>query len=143
MIGLVATTRNGRRRAAHLAQVWEDASLFPGKPSEALRMAWADCDGIVVFLAAGAAVRLAAPLLADKRRDPGLVCVDDAGRYAIALAGGHAGGANELASRVADALGAEPIIPTASESLGPPAPNRRSISLVSAMNSVFAASASP
>ncbi len=118
MIGLVAATRNGRRRAAHLAQAWEDAKLYPGKPSEALRMAWADCDQIVVFLAAGAAVRLAAPLLADKRRDPGLVCVDDAARYAIALAGGHAGGANALASRVADALGSEPIVTTASESLG-------------------------
>ncbi|QIN79540.1 precorrin-3B C(17)-methyltransferase [Rubrobacter marinus] len=118
MIGLVATTRNGRRRAAHLAQLWKDATLYPGKPSEALRGAWADCDGIVVFLAAGAAVRLAAPLLADKRRDPGIVCVDDAGRYAVALAGGHAGGANELASRVAEALGAEPVITTASESLG-------------------------
>ena len=118
MIGLVAATRNGRRRAAHLAQVWEDAAVYPGKPSEALRMAWADCDGIVVFLATGAAVRLAAPLLADKRRDPGIVCVDDAARYAVALAGGHAGGANALASRVADALGAEPIITTASESLG-------------------------
>ena len=118
MIGLVAATRNGRRRAAHLAQAWEDATLYPGKPSEALRMAWADCDQIVVFLAAGAAVRLAAPLLADKRRDPGLVCVDDAARYAVALAGGHAGGANDLASRVADALGSEPIITTASESLG-------------------------
>ena len=121
MIGLVATTRNGRRRAAHLAQVWEDATLYPGKPSEALRWAWADCDSIVVFLAAGAAVRLAAPLLADKRRDPGLVCVDDAGRYAIALAGGHAGGANELAERVGEALGAQPIVTTASESLGFPA----------------------
>ena len=121
MIGLVATTRNGRRRAAHLAQVWGDATLYAGKPSEALRGAWADCDGIVVFLATGAAVRLAAPLLADKRRDPGIVCVDDAARYAVALAGGHAGGANELAARVGEALGAEPIITTASESLGLPA----------------------
>ena len=118
MIGLVAATRNGRRRAAHLAHVWEDATIYAGKPSEALRGAWADCDGIVVFLAAGAAVRLAAPLLADKRRDPGIVCVDDAARYAVALAGGHAGGANELAARVAEALGAEPIITTASEALG-------------------------
>ncbi len=121
MIGLVATTRNGRRRAAHLAQIWEDATLYGGKPSEALRSAWADCDGIVIFLATGAAVRLAAPLLADKRRDPGIVCVDDAARYAVALAGGHAGGANELTARVGEALGAEPIITTASESLGLPA----------------------
>ena len=121
MIGLVATTRNGRRRAAHLAQVWDDATLYAGKPSEALRGAWADCDGIVIFLATGAAVRLAAPLLADKRRDPGIVCVDDAARYAVALAGGHAGGANELAARVGEALGAEPVVTTASESLGLPA----------------------
>nr|MDP9484372.1 precorrin-3B C(17)-methyltransferase [Actinomycetota bacterium] len=51
----------------------------------------------------------------------GIVCVDDAARYAVALTGGHAGGANELAGRVAEALGAEPVITTASESLGLPA----------------------
>jgi cobalt-precorrin 5A hydrolase/precorrin-3B C17-methyltransferase len=121
MIGLVATTTNGRRRAAHLAEVWEDARLYDGKPKEALREAWDECVGVVLFLATGAAVRLVAPLLEDKRSDPGVVCVDDAGRFAVALVGGHAGGANDLATRVADALGVTSVVTTASDTLSVPA----------------------
>jgi cobalt-precorrin 5A hydrolase/precorrin-3B C17-methyltransferase len=121
VIGLVAATSNGRRRTAYLAEVWEEARLYEGKPKEALAAAWEECDQIVLFLAAGAAVRLVAPLLGDKRRDPGVVCVDDAGRFAVALCGGHEGGANALAERIAQALGATPVVTTASDSLGVPA----------------------
>ena len=78
MIGLVAATANGRRSAAHLERVWPDAHLYEEKPREALRRAWKECDALVIFLAVGAAVRLIAPLLKDKRRDPGVVCVADA-----------------------------------------------------------------
>jgi len=122
VIGLIAATANGRRNATHLADAWPDARLYEGGPKEALRRTWVECDGIVIFLAAGATVRLVAPLLADKRKDPGVVCVDDAGRFAIALTGGHReeNGANALAGRVADALGAEPVITTASDSLNVP-----------------------
>jgi len=118
VIGLVAATENGRRRAAHLAEVWEDTRLYVGKPRDAVRRAWDECDALILFLATGAAVRLLSPLLEDKRRDPGVVCVDDAGKFAVALAGGHAGNANGLAHRVADALGTTPIITTASDVLG-------------------------
>ena len=121
MIGLVAATANGRRRATHLARVWGDTQHYDGKPREALAAAWKECEGIVLFLATGAAVRLVTPLLEDKRRDPGVVCVDDAGRFAVALCGGHEGGANALAERVADTLGAAAVITTASDSLGVPA----------------------
>ncbi|HZC19219.1 MAG TPA: precorrin-3B C(17)-methyltransferase [Rubrobacteraceae bacterium] len=121
MIGLVAATANGRRRAEHLARVWRDARLYEGNPKEALRRAWDECGGIVLFLATGAAVRLIAPLLAHKHSDPGVVCVDDAVRFAVSLAGGHEGGANALAGRVADSLGAEPVITTATDSLHVPA----------------------
>ncbi len=122
MIGLVAATKNGRRHAAHLARAWPDARFYDGgKPREALCRAWAECDRIVIFLATGAAVRIISPLLVDKRHDPGVVSVDDAARFAVALAGGHAGGANELAERVARTLNATPVVTTASEALGVPA----------------------
>jgi cobalt-precorrin 5A hydrolase/precorrin-3B C17-methyltransferase len=121
VIGLVSATANSRRRAAHLAGIWQDARLYDGKPGEALSAAWNECDSIVLFLATGVAVRLIAPLLEDKRRDPGVVCVDDSGRFAVALAGGHAGGANRLAGRVAESLGAMPVVTTASDSLNVPA----------------------
>jgi cobalt-precorrin 5A hydrolase/precorrin-3B C17-methyltransferase len=121
VIGLVPATANGRRNAARLERGWPDAHLYEERPKEAVRRAWKECDGIVIFLAAGAAVRLLAPLLGDKRRDPGVVCVDDAGRFAVALAGGHGGGANALARRVADTLGATPVVTTASDAAGSPA----------------------
>ncbi len=120
MIGLVWATRSGASLAAHLERAWPDARSYPGRPEPALRAAWAECDGVVAFMAAGITVRLVAPLLDGKDRDPGLVCVDDAGRFAVALAGGHEGGGNRLAARVADALGAAPVVTTASEALGLP-----------------------
>jgi cobalt-precorrin 5A hydrolase / cobalt-factor III methyltransferase / precorrin-3B C17-methyltransferase len=124
VIGLVWATRRGGELAAHLERAWPDARAFPERPGAALAAAWASSDGVVAFMAAGAAVRLAAPLLTGKRADPGLVCVDDAGRFAVALAGGHAGGANRLAARVAEALGAEAVVTTATDVLGLPALDR-------------------
>jgi cobalt-precorrin 5A hydrolase / precorrin-3B C17-methyltransferase len=118
LIGLIATTANGRRNAAHLTGAWTDARLYEGTAKEALHRAWNECDGIVFFLATGATVRLIAPLLESKHRDPGVVTVDDAGNFAVALCGGHEGGANALAARVAETLGGTPVITTASDSVG-------------------------
>jgi cobalt-precorrin 5A hydrolase/precorrin-3B C17-methyltransferase len=121
LIGLIAATANGRRNAAHLAGAWPDTRLYEGKAKEALHRAWNECDGIVLFLATGAALRLLAPLLESKQQDPGVVTVDDAGNFAVALCGGHEGGANALAARVAETLGGTPVITTASDSVGFPA----------------------
>jgi cobalt-precorrin 5A hydrolase/precorrin-3B C17-methyltransferase len=120
-VALIAATANGERNAAHLAGVWPDAEVYTGSPRDALARAWGECGGIVFFLATGAAVRLIAPLLEDKRTDPGVVCVDDAARFALALAGGHDGGANALAERVAETLGSAPVVTTASDATRSPA----------------------
>jgi cobalt-precorrin 5A hydrolase/precorrin-3B C17-methyltransferase len=119
VIGLVAVTAAGRAMAAQLAEAWPgEATLHDGPASEQIRAAWRASDALVCFLATGATVRLLAPLLSDKHTDPGVVCVDEAGRYAIALLGGHAGGANALAARVAGVLAAEPVVSTASDASG-------------------------
>ncbi len=95
-----------------------------GDPGGNLRHLWDDAAGFVVVLAVGATVRLVAPLLGDKATDPAVVCVDDAGRYAVPVCGGHAAGANDLARRVAGLLGAEPVLTTATDRLGLPALDR-------------------
>jgi cobalt-precorrin 5A hydrolase / cobalt-factor III methyltransferase / precorrin-3B C17-methyltransferase len=119
VIGLFAVTAAGRRAAADLVRaLGPAAALMDGPIGPAVRRSWPDLDGAVFFLASGATVRLIAPLLADKATDPGVVCVDEALRFAVALAGGHGGGANELAERVADALGCTPVVTTASDSAG-------------------------
>ena len=122
MIGLVAVTAAGRAAAAQLAAAWPgETRTFEGPAAAALPAAFAACDGLVCFLATGATVRLLAPHLGDKHADPGVVCVDESRRFAVALLGGHGGGANALAERVAGVLGAAPVVTTASDSAGVPA----------------------
>ena len=73
----------------------------------------------VLVMAAGIATRFVDGLLSDKHQDPAVVVVDEAGRHAIALVGGHEGGANALAYRVANAVGAIPVVTTATEATKP------------------------
>ena len=118
MIGLIAVTAGGRQAAGRLAAAWPETRRYEGPASSALPRAFAECDAIVCFLAVGATVRLLAPLFSGKHSDPGVVCVDEALRYAIPVTGAHAGGANELARRVSGLLGAEAVITTASDAAG-------------------------
>ena len=109
----VSVTEAGRVRARRLP-----FEHVHGSAASAVRERWGSVDGFVLFLATGAAVRIVAPLLADKNRDPAVVCVDEGGRYAVALVGGHAGGANALARQVGELLDAEPVLTTATDSAG-------------------------
>jgi cobalt-precorrin 5A hydrolase/precorrin-3B C17-methyltransferase len=119
MIGLFAVTEAGRRAANELAAFLGPDAVVPDGPIRpALQRLWPQLGSAVFFLATGATVRLVAPLLRDKQTDPGVVCVDEARQFAVALAGGHAGGANALAQRVAEVFGCTPVITTASDATG-------------------------
>jgi len=121
MIGLIAITAAGRASAAQLAAAWPGRTRSYEPPAkQALHRAWAECDELVCFLAVGATTRLIAPLLDSKWTDPAVVCVDEPARYAVALVGGHAAGANDLCIRVAEVFGAQPIITTAMDATGLP-----------------------
>lgn len=73
----------------------------------------------VILAATGITVRFLDGLMQNKKTDPAVVVLDEAGRYATSLIGGHEAGANQLAYLVANAIGATPVISTATESLKP------------------------
>jgi cobalt-precorrin 5A hydrolase len=73
----------------------------------------------VLVMTTGIAVRYLQGLLKDKESDPGVVVLDEGCRFAVSLSGGHEGGANQLAYRVANLAGAVPVITTATETLKP------------------------
>lgn len=83
---------------------------YDGSLRQTLADRWAEYDGFVFALATGAVVRLIAPLLQDKATDPAVVVVDEAGQFAISLCGGHQGGGDRLAQRVATCLQATPVL---------------------------------
>lgn len=74
-----------------------------------------DIEGIVFIGACGIAVRAIAPHVKSKQTDPAVVVIDEGGHYAISLLSGHLGGANRLAAQLAQLIGAEPVITTASD----------------------------
>jgi cobalt-precorrin 5A hydrolase len=82
---------------------------------------WMEYDAIVAVMALGIVVRMVGPLAEDKRTDPAVLAVDDAGRFVIPVLGGHGAGANDLAREIATRLGALPVITTANDAHGMPA----------------------
>ncbi|MCB1882728.1 MAG: precorrin-3B C(17)-methyltransferase [Geminicoccaceae bacterium] len=87
---------------------------FAGDLGPRLRAAFLEGRAIVGVCAAGILIRLLAPALADKRAEPPVLAVDEAGRSVVPLLGGHRG-ANDLARRLAGELGAIAAITTAGD----------------------------
>ena len=92
------------------------ATCYSGKTGDQIPALFAAFDGIVCIVSLGAVVRLIAPHLKDKEADPGIVVIDEAGRFVIPMLSGHLGGANALAGHLATALGAPAVLTTASDS---------------------------
>jgi cobalt-precorrin 5A hydrolase len=75
----------------------------------------------VCVMALGIVVRALGPVLQSKATDPPVIVLDEAGKFVISVVGGHGGGANALALQIAQAIGATPVITTASDALQLPA----------------------
>jgi len=119
-IAVLTLTRSGLEQGRRLVRGLAEARLYPcrGRLKETLTRCWQDHEGLVCIMAAGIVVRGLAPLVEDKTSDPAVVVCDEGGRFAVSLLSGHLGGGNELARRVADVLGGEPVITTASDVQG-------------------------
>ena len=77
--------------------------------------------GLVCIMATGIVVRLLAPHLRGKAVDPAVVVLDEAGQFVISLLSGHLGGGNELARELAELIGGQAVITTATDVNGLPA----------------------
>ena len=107
--------------AAHESQLEPHTLPYTVSVRQVLQSAFQEHSALVCIMSAGIVVRELAPLLRGKHADPAVVVLDEQGRYAISLLGGHQGGANALARRVADLLGGEPVLTTSSDVQGLPA----------------------
>ena len=127
-IAIIAITGNGAKLAARLQRGIPESRLFvidkhasgeaepfPSGLRALVARLWPEYGGFVFLMATGIVVRTVAPLLQAKERDPAVVVLDDAGRFAISLLSGHLGGANQLAKRCAELVGATPVITTATD----------------------------
>ncbi len=79
---------------------------------------WPRSAAFVAVGACGAITRLIAPQLGHKSRDPAVVVLDPAGRFAVPLLGGHAAGGEALAQAIAAALAGEAVLTGSSHHRG-------------------------
>jgi cobalt-precorrin 5A hydrolase len=124
-----ALTPNGIKLADRLAESLADADVYASQNLTHKRTSHLLFDrlsvtvaekfnrysGHIFIMSTGIVVRVLAPLIQDKIRDPAVVVVDDLGKHAISLLCGHIGGANDLAREIASIVEADPVITTATD----------------------------
>lgn len=132
-IAVISVTENGRKISAQIAENLgrthdlrrfatekysdENAEKFSDLKAVTAKI-FSEFEGIIFVCACGIAVRMIAPHIVSKTSDPAVVTVDEGGKFAVSLLSGHIGGANALTEKIAAAIGAIPVITTATDTGG-------------------------
>lgn len=127
-ISIISFTDRGRQLSRRIAcslpnaQITQYGRVEGFEPFESVsafaQRAMAQDDAIIFVGATGIAVRAIAPHVRGKDIDPAVVVIDENGTFVISLLSGHIGGANRLTEVLAHALGAIPVITTATDGRG-------------------------
>lgn len=140
-IAVITVTRQGMSMASKISGVLKDLPgvtvdvLAPGKfaageqgvtkysrpLSELAGDLFKEYRCLIMVMAMGIVFRLLAPHIRDKRTDPAVLVMDEAGKFVISALSGHLGRANDLALYLEKATGARAVITTATDVHGLPA----------------------
>jgi cobalt-precorrin 5A hydrolase len=91
---------------------------------------------LLFIMASGIVVRTIAPFIKSKDVDPGILVMDEEGNFVTSLLSGHLGGANAACEKVADIIGAVPVISTASDVSGKTAVDTIAMAIKGKMDSL-------
>ncbi|WP_298277260.1 cobalamin biosynthesis protein [Ferroplasma sp.] len=125
-IALVAVTSNGIGISERLSREFRTdifvSSRYAGSgkyqtfrhAGDIMESIFENYDAAIFVMSLGAVVRIIAPYLHDKFHDIPVLAIDDSARFVIPVTGGHHG-ANDMAGKISDILGACAVITTASD----------------------------
>jgi len=129
-VAILAITKNGMQMSLKLKENFSNFEVFaPIKfsnndkkiswyeesTSEKIVDLFKNNDAVICLFSLGAVIRLLAPHIKDKKTDPAVIVIDDNANFVISVLSGHLGGANELSNKIADKIGATPVITTAAD----------------------------
>ena len=129
---VISLTERGRALSAYIKKVMEcdeitrfcfhrhtDEDAVPFDDMSSLTGdLFREYEALVFVCATGIAVRMTAPHLVSKKTDPAVIVIGEQGTHVIPLVSGHIGGANALAELIAEKIGAEAVIKTATDTGG-------------------------
>ena len=122
MTAVIVFTAKARNTGTKLKNVdrlvfykYAEKGDIPFKNVAELREKIVQYSKLVFICACGIAVRTIAPFVKNKKEDFAVVVCDEDGKFAISLLSGHLGGAYELAENVAEILGGQAVITTATD----------------------------
>ena len=111
-------TPQGRALAEQMQELCGGTVMPKENFAAGVEQAFREADALVFVMAAGIVVRTIAPLLRSKAEDPAVLVLDQQGTHVISLLSGHLGGANALTRTIAEKLGSDPVITTATDTEG-------------------------
>ena len=120
-IAIITITKNSRDLASKIRENLTDdptitgIDIFHKNVKKTLQSVFSEYDCIIGIMATGIMVRNICGLIESKLEDPAVLVMDDAGKHVISLISGHFGGANEIAKKIAEITGADPVITTATD----------------------------
>ncbi len=120
-LAIVSVSEKGRKLALKIKEQLDDdstiirADVFHKNVKKYLKIAFYEYDAIVAIMASGILIRSIAPYIESKTTDPAVLNIDDNGNFVISTLSGHLGGANKLTNRIAELIGATPVITTSSD----------------------------
>jgi len=122
---IIILTAQAEQTAAAIKEIWPEAQIYAREEraqgdysftniSKCLSDLFQQNRPIIGVMAAGALIRIIAPLLTSKHQDPPVIALTEDGASVVPLLGGHHG-ANRMAQDIADKLGGHAAITTASD----------------------------
>ena len=120
IVQIAAFTEQGKKTAYEITRTPSvDNYSYYDKSKDTLsewtKDAFANRRALIFVGAMGIAVRTIAPYIKSKLTDSPVIVVDEKGQFVIPILSGHVGGANELAHKIAEHLGAVAVITTATD----------------------------
>lgn len=123
-LAIITLTFQGRELARRLKNLLEQdhtflvIDLFHKNVKMTLCEIFQQYDCILGIMASGIMIRSICPLMKNKFTDPAVLIMDDGGKHIISLLSGHFGGGNQIALKIAEVVGADPVITTATDVQG-------------------------
>lgn len=144
---VISLTENGRIISEKISRSFENCTEFAYEKYSAGKVSFGslgkltseifgEFDALIYICAVGITVRVIAPHIVSKVTDPAVVAIDESGKYVVSVLSGHIGGANLLAKKIADIIGAVPVITTATDTAGKFSPDLFAVSNVLYINEI-------